>query len=172
MKSYLLLITCILCSALAQAQGYEFNTDAKAKEEVSKIAWLTGEWEGSGWRMGMDRQKHTFRQHEMVQFKLDSTAILIEGKGHKDGEVIHDALAMMTYDDENDRYDFRTRLADGKGGNFYAELKGDTLYWYPGDTMRYIIYLDEQGRWYETGEVNHSGQWYQILEMTLVRKED
>lgn len=172
MKKAWLFALIMCCTSLSYSQQYEFKTDETAKEAVSKLAWLTGDWEGSGWRMGMDRQKHTFEQTETIRFKLDSTVLLIEGHGIADGRTIHDAMAIMTYDTENGDYDFRSKLANGRGGDFSAELKGDTLYWYPGETMRYVIWLDEQGRWYEKGEVQRNGQWFQFMEMTLVRKEN
>jgi hypothetical protein len=39
--------------------------------------------------MGRDGSKHEFTQTEKVQFKLDSTALLIEGLGTDQGQLVH-----------------------------------------------------------------------------------
>ena len=65
----------------------EAETDLLNKKEVSKLAFIVGEWEGDGWMMGRDGQKHAFTQTENISFKLDSTAILIEGRGLKVNEA-------------------------------------------------------------------------------------
>ncbi|CAN5383873.1 hypothetical protein BH23BAC1_BH23BAC1_05400 [soil metagenome] len=33
--------------------------------------------------------------------------------------------------------------------------------------MRYIINLNDQGQWYEKGEIKRNGNWLQFFEMTL-----
>lgn len=137
------------------------------KQEIKKLAFIVGEWKGEGWMMGRDGQRHSFIQTENVQFKLDSTAILIEGLGMTEGEVIHNAMAVLRFNRENSNYSFNSFLSTGLEGSFKAELIDDKLYWYPNENMRYIIELNEDGQWYETGEINRDGNWFQFFEMTL-----
>jgi len=156
---------CILLAFPAISQPGKIDTIAKA--QIIKLAFITGEWKGSGWVLGADKQKHYFDQTEKVQFKLDSTALLIEGVGKTNGIVTHNALAIITFVKSKEHFNFQSYLSSGHGGSFKAELLANRLYWYPSDNMRYIIYLTDKGQWYETGEINQNGQWMQFFEMTL-----
>lgn len=158
----------LLAQNYTVAQG---ETDQAYKEAVTKLGFLVGDWAGEGWMMGRDGQKHPFAQTEKVRFKLDSTVVLIEGLG-KDGEsVIHNALAVVSLDKENGNYSFRSYLANGHSNSFRAELVEDDFYWYPGDNMRYIISINEQGQWFEKGEMKGENGWFQFFEMTLDKKK-
>ena len=117
--------------------------------------------------MGRDGQKHPFNQTETIRFKLDSTAILIEGLGKSNEQVTHNAMAIVTYNRSENNYNFRSYLSTGRTGDFKAELIDGKFYWYPNDNMRYIIYLNDNGQWYETGEMSSDNAWFQFFEMTL-----
>lgn len=158
----------ILCILTTQTvNGQLAQTDTLAKREMQKLAFLTGEWEGTGWMIGPDREKHSFDQTEKIHFKLDSTLILIEGKGMSEDQIVHNALAIISYDRDAGHYIFNSWLANGRKGEFKAELIGGKLYWYLNDMMRYIISINENGQWYETGEMHRNGNWFQFFEMTL-----
>ena len=131
---------------------------------------MVGKWEGSGWIMGRDQQKESFEQTEDIQFKLDNTTILIEGVGRSEGHITHNAMAVISYNKQDKHYNFQSYMSDGRNGNFKAELIEDRLYWYPRENFRYIIFINDDGKWYETGEMNRNGQWFQFFEMTLDKK--
>lgn len=143
------------------------ETDLFAQREISKLSFLVGDWKGTGWMMIQDGTRHSFDQYEKIQLKLDGTALLIEGTGYADGKLIHDALAIVTYNKETYHFDFSSFLFSGKQGKFKAELIDDKLHWYPAEFIRYIIYLNEKGQWYETGEMKRGNDWIQFMEMTL-----
>ncbi|HBH22110.1 MAG TPA: hypothetical protein DDY13_01675 [Cytophagales bacterium] len=155
----------LLLSNYSFAQFAE--TDQEAKAAMTQLAFIVGDWSGEGWMMGRDREKRLFDQTENIRFKLDSAAILIEGVGSHKGEVVHNALAIVTYDKAKQHYNFRSYLANGRVGEYKAELIDDKFYWYPRDDMRYIIEMNDQGQWFEVGEMNREGTWYQFFEMTL-----
>jgi hypothetical protein len=152
------------------ANSQHFTTNQEAKAEVIKLAFLTGDWQGSGWIIDRDRVRRTFEQTEHIQFKLDSTAILIEGRGVANGIIIHDAMAIITYNQAEGHYDFRSFMVDGNNRAFKAELKDGKLYWYPQNGMRYVIWLDEKNQWQEEGEYFVNEQWFKFFEMTLAKK--
>lgn len=158
----------LLLSTISYAQ--DRGTDLESKEAISKLAFLEGVWEGSGWMMGRNGQKNTFNQTENIQFKLDNTVLLIEGQGKANGKTVHDALAIITYNETEKDYNFRSYLANGRNGLFKAELIDNKLYWYPMENMRYIISINENGQWYETGELKRKDKWFQFFEMTLDKK--
>lgn len=165
MKTLLFLFTGLLLVSTASAQSFE--TDTISKDHIKKLEWLTGDWHGEGWRMGKNGVKHEFKQTEKVHFKLDSTALLIEGKGHTNGKLIHNAMAVVTYNSNTGKYEFQSFLQNGKKGNFTAEIKENKFYWYPNDNVRYIIHSDENGMWQEVGEYKRGNEWQQFFEMSL-----
>ncbi|MEO7443937.1 MAG: hypothetical protein ABIT96_04845 [Ferruginibacter sp.] len=162
------LIPTLLISWMTNAQ--DLQTNLSNKKEMEKLGFITGEWKGKGWIMEKDGQKHFFIQTENISFKLDSTAMLIEGMGMDNGKIIHNALAIITYNKTDSNYSFHSYLSNGMEGNFKAEVIGEKLYWYPIEGMRYIIYLNEKRQWYETGEMKRGEQWFQFFEMTLDKK--
>ncbi|MFC5626386.1 hypothetical protein [Algoriphagus winogradskyi] len=167
-KSTILILALSVITNLSIAQSSE--TDKSFQAEVKKLSFLVGEWKGSGWMMGQDRVKRTFEQTENIQFKLDSTAILIEGLGKSDGEIVHNALAIITSSGAENQFDFQSFLPSGQKGTFKSEIKEDVYYWYPAESVRYIIKINEKGQWFEIGEFNQGDTWYTFLEMTLDRK--
>ncbi|MBK7428873.1 MAG: hypothetical protein IPI60_18550 [Saprospiraceae bacterium] len=144
--------------------------DKDAQKEIAKLAYLVRDWEGTGWMMIQDGSKHNFKQFEKIQLKLDGTALLIEGRGYTEGKLIHDAMAVLTYSKEDAHFNLNSFLFSGRQGKFKAELMGEKLYWYPNEYIRYIIYLNEKGQWYETGEMKRGESWFQFIEMTLDKK--
>ncbi|GAA4321678.1 hypothetical protein GCM10023115_49390 [Pontixanthobacter gangjinensis] len=160
-------VTLIIGVAALNAQTFE--TDQQAKSAIQKLSFLSGEWKGKGWRISQDGNKYHFDQSETVQFKLDSTALLIEGKGTAKGRLIHNALAVVTSEKESGNYEFQSFLQNGMKGSFKAELKDGNFYWYPNPNVRYIISINDKGQWHETGEYSRQGNWIQFFEMTLDR---
>ena len=119
--------------------------------------------------MGRDRTKSEFVQSEKIQFKLDSTVILIEGLGKSNGIITHNAMAIISFNKEDSNYIFQSYVQNGQKGEFKGELVDGKFYWYLNENMRYIIWINENEQWYETGEFNREGKWYQFFEMTLDR---
>lgn len=165
MKTTYLLLFLLAFSTVAKSQ--DIKTDSVSKAKMSKLDFLVGKWEGEGWIKGRDNQKHTFSQTENIQYKIDSVAILIEGLGRSKGKVTHNAIAIVSYNKEKDNYTFHSYTSTGRGGSFDAELREGKFYWYPNENMRYIIWMNEKGQWYETGEFKKDGEWFQFFEMTL-----
>ena len=166
MKTTLSLLVFLLLS-LSVSMGQMLETDSTSQAEISKLGFMVGKWKGAGWIMGRDQQRSSFEQTEDVQFKLDNTAILIEGLGKSNGLVTHNALAVISFNKEENSYNFQSYMSNGRSGSFKAELIENKLFWYPVDNIRYIIYINDEGQWYETGEMNRNEQWFQFFEMTL-----
>lgn len=156
---------------LGQSFAQSLETDSISKSEISKLNFITGNWKGQGWMMGADGKKSEFEQTEKIQFKLDSTVILIEGLGKSNGRIVHNAMAIVSYNKEGNNYAFQSYLQNGRKGEYKAELINDSLYWYPNKNMRYIITLNEKGQWFEIGEMERNEKWFQFFEMTLDREK-
>jgi len=142
--------------------------------EMKKLDFLAGEWKGAGW-MQMPGGRSEFSQTEVVQKKLHGVALVIEGRGtsKESGRVVHDALAMVTWDEPSKEYRFQSWLFNRPaGGDFRGRVLGEnTFQWSmqpPGMTIRYTIRLNEKKQWHEVGEMSRDGQsWQKIFEMTL-----
>lgn len=162
------IISTIVLTVLLINQSFSqtFETDSLSKSKISELAFMVGNWKGTGWMMGQGG-KSEFEQTEKIQFKLDSTAILIEGIGKANGKIVHNALAILTYNKTDNNYSFRSYLQNGQNAEFKAELIDKKLYWYPNENVRYIIWLNEKGQWYEKGEYKREDKWFQFFEMTL-----
>jgi hypothetical protein len=141
--------------------------------EMKKLDYMVGQWKGTGW---MDSQggRQTFSGMETVQNKLNGLALLIEGNfKNKEGAVVHETLAVLSYDEKAKNYNFRTYLANGAVGDYVLNLIEGGWQWsiqYPQGGVRFTFKLTDKGEWFEIGEFSQDGKtWRKFFEMTLQR---
>lgn len=164
-------------AAVAAAQWQAPDRDLQ-RDAMDRLAFLEGDWEGSGWvRFGPERSE--FVSSERVSYAAGGLAMTILGVHRAplpDGtqRVVHDALGVLTWSSEDGAYRFVSKLENGFGGDYRAELteSGD-LEWsipVPGREMRYTIHVDGD-RWSETGllSTDGGGTWSEFFGMTLER---
>lgn len=168
MKTRTLIIwfICLLASKPSTLLAQQ-EIDKLSVEMLKKLDFITGKWSGSGWIIDQEGIKREFSQTENIQYKINGTALLIEGEGKAQGKIIHSAMAIVTYNKEKGSYDFRSYLFTGRSTLFTGEIIDNKFYWYPTESSRYIIGLNEKGQWYETGEIKRNGEWIQFFEMVL-----
>lgn len=145
--------------------------------ELQKLDFLLGDWQGAGWIEMGPNQRHTFRQTEKIQLKAGGAVMQIEGLGlERVGEKevpIHQAFAIVSYDNAAKRYRFNAWRAGGGAIECEPEIGDKQLVWSFKDPrsemqIRFTIKLDAAGRWVEIGEVSRDSQkWQQFFEMTL-----
>ena len=111
---------------------------------------------------------------------MNGSVLLVEGKGvtkSDDGArtTTHESLAILSFDVDANRYGWRTYDLRGtvRGPDFVVEP--DSFRWSFHDEesdvlLRFNIVIEDD-TWHETGEVSPDDgeNWYQILEMNLVR---
>lgn len=173
---YLLKLALVLALPMVSlAQEGQMNS----KVAMEKLAFLEGQWSGTGWQIGQDRQKHTFSQTEDISFQANGEVLLIKGLGKtadEEGEekIIHNAIAMVSYNPVEKHYDFRSYVAGRGSGNFSGKvIKENHFEWYletPQSKIKYTITLNDQGQWHEKGEMAMGDNWFQFFEMTLDKK--
>lgn len=143
------------------------------KREMLKLDKMVGKWSGSGWiQQGKEREE--FVGTENVQWKVDGTAILVEGRftDKKDSShVIHETLAVLSYNPNTKIYDFKTYLATGRTGDFTFKVNENNYEWgmeFPGGKILYTIVIKD-GVWNEVGKLSRDGgkTWLQFFEMNL-----
>lgn len=162
-------------AALAQSRG------TSSAAEMKKLDFLTGDWKGEGWIEMGPGGRSTFKQTEAVQSKLNGTVIIVEGLGKgklaSTGEegVVHNALAVISYDSTAKKFLFRAFRADGNYIDANVTMGEKGLIWgfrdpQRGTEIKYTIKLTEAGHWNEVGEFSMDGkQWRKFFEMTLQR---
>jgi len=153
-----------------------------AADEMRQLDWMVGEWKGEAWvRMGAGEPEHVL-QHERVQPRLGGRTLLVEGTGKRKladgaaGEVVHEALAVVSFDDKTKQYRFDAWTARDGYVEAWFEAGANTATWGfdtpQGGKVRYTISLNDKGQWYEVGEFSRDGKQYmKFFEMTLTKSK-
>ena len=168
----------LLISILPLALAAQTPSSPKVAE-MKRLDFLVGQWQGEGWIMLGTKQRHTFRQTENVQRKVDGTVLLIEGLGKSmdtgdAGAIIHTAFAVLSYEKDAKVFRWRAFRADGSSIDTEAKVSENMLVWGfrdpRGGNIRFTIKLNEKGQWFEVGEMSRDSQtWLKFFEMTLNR---
>src|SRR5262249_53098384 len=135
---------------------------------------------GESWTEFVPGKRSTSQGTETVQSKLNGLLLVIEGVHRRKvadkerGDVVHNAFAVASYDEKAKQYRLQAYTDRGQYTEAQAKVAEKRLEW--GFTIpklgdvRYIITLDNKGRWFEIGEVSQDGkQWRKFFEMTLER---
>lgn len=152
-----------------------------AADEMRKLDWWVGEWSGNASvQMGPGKPQQAF-QVEKVQSRLNGRVLLIEGLGKRKnddgsiGDVVHDALAIVSWDEANKRYRFDAWTARDGYVQAWLELgEGHKAKWGfdipSGGKIRYEIELTDKGEWHEVGYFSRGDmQNVKFFEMTLAK---
>ena len=174
MKIICLTIFCLYFGvSLASAQMNEAEPAMK-RSEMKKLEQFVGQWKGSGWIME-GRERMNFVGTETVQRKIDGLALLVEGRftaKMPSGEerVIHETLAVLSYNPQTKIYDIDAFLASGRAGRYEFKITEDGWEWgfkFAQGAVRYKIKIADN-TWTETGELMLNGKdWTKFFEMNL-----
>ena len=172
MKTY---VSIFLIAVTMSAYTQDFSEEAKKK--MAGFDFLVGEWEGEGWEMRGPETRSTFTVKEQVHYDLDSTILVVRGKGEVTGgssEKGHLALAVISYDPFQRKLQLHSWIRQGMNTKAQLELKGENgfTWWFEAgpQTIRYTMIL-ENGEWKEIGEFSKdSDTWIKFMEMRLRKK--
>lgn len=165
----------LLLLALSPALAARAQTSSPAIAvrigEMKKLDYMVGQWKGTGWRED-PKGRETFAGTETIQSKLGGLALLVEGNfKNKEGAVVHETLAVISYDEKAKNYDFRTYLANGTVGSHVLKIIEGGWQWgfqFPQGEVRFTFKLTDKGDWFEVGEFSMDGKtWRKFLEMNL-----
>lgn len=155
------------------------NSPQPSMDAMKKLDFLVGEWKGEGWIAFGAAQRRTFTQSETIQPKLGGLLLQIEGLGKskdpgKEGTIIHNAFAIVSYDDKAKQIRWHAYTADGRYVDTELKpLQEKTVQWSiptPGQNIRFTMNLNEKDQWLETGEFSPDGnKWMKFFEMKLQR---
>jgi hypothetical protein len=149
-------------------------------DQMKKVSFLVGQWKGEGW-IDFGQGQRRFTETESVQSKLGGEVLLIEGlgktnvDGKETGTTVHNAIALVTYDDKAKTFRFQAHQAGGRSVDSEARVTEGALEWGFTDeragTFRFKIRLNDAGKWFEIGEGSRDGKtWHKFFEMTLQRE--
>ena len=158
MKARLLALAGALIAAGASAQTGAPDPAAQ-RTAMAKFAMLDGIWTGTAVFMGPTGRQE-LRHTERVGPMLGGAVRVIEGKSYRaDGsEAGFNALAVISYDADAGRYDFRS-YAQGHAGTFPIEATGTGFAWTMAAgpaTIRYVAVVKD-GSWHEEGILTRPG---------------
>lgn len=171
-----LALVLLLLTAVTPALAEEEAADP-GLEAMRAIALFEGQWEGEGWMRRGPTEPTPFRSTEKVESRLGGRVLIVEGlhQAKESDEVVHHALATISYDPEAANYRFRSHLEDGRAGDYTGQLEDGAFIWgfeMPMGRIRYTIRVAD-GHWSEIGEFSADGeQWNQFFAMELDRKSD
>jgi hypothetical protein len=150
-----------------------------AADEMRKLDWWIGDWKGdAAVQMGPGKTERA-SQTERVSSHAGGRVLVIEGTGRRKledggfGEVVHDALAVVSWDESSKSYRFDAWTAREGYVKAWLEAGDDhTAKWGfdtpQGGKIRYTIRLTDAGEWHEVGEFSRDGnQWMKFFEMKL-----
>jgi len=162
----LIILTALVLSLESTAQTF--------KEEMKKLEQLAGQWRGSAsYRMGPG-EPQVVQQHEQIEFKLEGAVLQIEGIGKASDRIVHHALALVNFNAQEKKFNFRSYLHDGRTTDAWFEIAAPGKYLWgfstPQGKMRYTITITGNS-WIETGEYSADGNnWMNFIEMNLTKQ--
>ncbi len=176
MKPRILLVPLLVFSVCAIYGQAGLKPDSASLNAMEKIQFLTGNWKGTGW-IQMGKERHQFDQHETVAQKINGSVLVIDGLGKDSatGEIVHQALAVISYDLATGKYVIRAFRGDGNSvdADGLVEENGSFVWGFSlpqQGEVKYTIHPVD-GRWVEKGEFSQDGSnWFQFLGMDLKKE--
>ena len=174
MKFKSTLFFCILI--LSYGLNAQMNPNkGKQQEALRKLLVMAGEWEGTAIMNRGPGNQMTLDQKELVQFKLDSTIILVEGRGFDTaGVMVFNAMAVISYDGTADKYIMKSYTDMGMETDANFEVTETGFVWGfkvpQGGEVKYTAEMTET-TWVEKGAFSQDGEnWFDFIELNLTRK--
>lgn len=165
----------LLAGSPARAQMPDGSASRAA---MQKLDFMVGRWKGGAWMLrGTERVSTDMT--EVVERKLGGVAFLVEGlgvvpaPGAEPPRVVHNALAVISFDPQTQGYVLRSYIASGQWGDFVLTPIEGGVIWsreVPGGRIRNTAKIGN-GEWHEIGEFSRDGTtWMQIMELKLKKE--
>ena len=159
---------------LAFAQpGYDPTAALSAQRAaLRRLPAMNGTWRGTARVLEPDGTWRAHTQTERAGPMLDSTLMVIEGRGYdNEGKKVFNAFAVVSWDTNKQAYAMRSYTM-GRMGDFSFRPTDDGFVWeIPAGpmTIRYTATVKD-GKWHEVGERITPGQDpIKFIEMDLAR---
>jgi hypothetical protein len=149
-----------------------------SRAAMQKLDFMVGRWKGGAWMLRGTERVNT-EMTEVVERKLGGVAFLVEGlgvvpvPGSDPPRVVHNALAVISFDPQTQGYVLRSYIASGQWGDFILTPIEGGVVWsreVPGGRIRNTAKIGN-GEWHEIGEFSRDGTtWMQIMELKLKKE--
>ena len=140
---------------------------------------MVGHWKGKGWWEFAAGNRREFDSEERVTKRAGGTALELLGvhSMERGGQkvVVHDAFAMLWYDERAKKYLMKSAVQTGMIHEFEITLTPTGYTWsHPSfdgkGTVRYVATIGPT-TWDEVGESSADGKaWTKVFEMNLARQ--
>ena len=158
--------------------GAQMPDGSASRAAMQKLDFMVGRWKGEAWMIrGTERVNTTMS--EVVERKLGGVAFLVEGLGAIPGQgteaprVVHNALAIISFDPQTQGYVMRSYIANGQWSDFVLSTVEGGVSWtreVPGGRIRNTAKFGD-GTWHEIGEFSRDGTtWTQMMELNLKKE--
>jgi hypothetical protein len=169
------LSACATATAQTPPAGYQGPNLEEQRAAMDRLAPLVGRWQGEANVLAPHAM--TVHQTELVERDLAGLLIVIHGTGYATadhaGEPVFQAIAVASYDDRRDIYEFRSYTrgyATTATGTFHED--GAFVWQIDGGPVltRFTIRFDDES-WTEIGEMSRDrgATWTRTIEMNLTR---
>lgn len=165
---------CLIAAAMPAGAQYRGPDPKVSIERIKLLDRMVGTWQGKGW---IDQGKReTFNSTETVTRELDGTALMVRGV-HGDAadakRIVHNALAIISWDQVAQRYGFRAYLGTGQSSDFTLNATDTGFAWTMDAGPARIRYnaIVTMASWTEDGERRLDGgkSWTPFFHMELAR---
>jgi len=173
--SLLALAASLIVSTAASAQAMNPAGTAEQRTAMQALSWMDGEWVGEATILMGPGAGASHPHTERIGPMLGGSIKVIEGRTpNPDGTAAFNAFAIVSWDDEADRYVMRS-YANGQAGDFPLEPTADGFRWSTpaqGGEMRYVTTFKD-GEWVEVGDFVMPGRDpMRVIELRLRRRGD
>ena len=148
---------------------------AAQREAMARLAFMDGTWRGRASSL-TPQGPHALTQTERVGGFLGGTVRIVEGRGYEaDGRVSFNAVGIISYDPDTQRYSF-SAWAQGRNGVYPFQVTETGFAWEtpagPNAVIRYTATVRD-GIWHEVGDLVAQGRPPQrVIELYLRRVGD
>lgn len=162
-------------SSIASAQELRPNGTQEQRDAMQRLSWMDGEWVGTTTVYAGPGRTSSHAHTERIGPMVGGSVKVIEGRSvEPDGTASFNAFAVISWDDETDRYTMRS-YANGNAGDFPLEVTPDGFKWSTpsrGGRMDYVT-VHTNGEWVETGDFVMDGRDpMRVIELRLRRRGD
>ena len=162
--------------ASAQAEGRQGPDIAEQRAAMERLSPLVGRWQGEA--DVVVPHALTVHQTERVETDLTGLVLVIHGQGFANaehtGDAIFNAMAVVSYNDRNDIYEFRSYTATGYATTATGAFQSDGSFRWsivPEGSpvhVRFTIVFDAT-TWREIGEISYDrgATWSRTITLDL-----
>ena len=127
-------LVCLLLAGLVSSTLVAQPNEKTGKEKMQPFTAWAGKWHGEGvMQMGPGEPRKT-TVDENIELKLDGMVLLVEGMGKaidpqtSEIKIVHHALAILSFDQSTNAYQFNTYLKDGKNAQAWFSIIKENNY--------------------------------------------